>query len=465
MSSSQVELTSTLKELYSLDGGNSDDVALVYAFPNPTQLASSLPVSHKYAYQGPRTMKLSKDTMARFCLGCLAQYYGFIAGPMDLYLFDIDQTPPELAPVSNTSLAKSVPTHRSDAKRVFANLPEAQRPKLSFVEDAQTVAGVEKKKAVITPMDFLDGHGALVDQDAHWDLLSKRTLALSGLPSPPTEVIDSVLHADQTGDVAVLEKETERMLEGIASRALPFVVKLPMGLGGHAVFMVKKEEQRQSCLTILRAELPSMFESLTHENEAKKPVSLLVQDVVSGLSDGVSIFITKAGRPVYISTSEQILNERDEWSGGFMDYTRQEARGKQYHELIEKITGYVYQRGYYGPMGVDVMTDADGQQLIVDMNIRQTGSYTLGLMKKHFYEQRNLPLGGLICPIAVQGDRDHFEEKFAEEIHDGSLVIAAWCGSPRGMLGYSACGLLLGAKDREQMQALMAKVASMAVKK
>ncbi len=86
-------------------------------------------------------------------------------------------------------------------------------------------------------------------------------------------------------------------------------------------------------------------------------------------------------------------------------------------------------------------------------------------MKKHFYDQRNLPLGGLVCPIAVQGDRDHFEEKFAEEIHDGSLVIAAWCGSPRGMLGYSACGLLLGAENREQMQALMAKVASMAVKK
>ncbi|KAI4113859.1 MAG: hypothetical protein LQ345_005250 [Seirophora villosa] len=443
MAPSQVELTSTLKELYSLDGGNSDDIALVYAFPNPTQLAASLPVSHKYAYQGPRTMKLSRDTMARFCLGCLAQYYGFIAGPMDLYLFDIDQAQPELAPVSSNNWVKSVPTHRTDAERVFSELQESQRPKLHFVEDPQTVATVDKKKAVITPMDFLDGHGALVDQDAHWDLLSKRTLALSGLPSPPTEVVDSIVRADQTKDQAVLAKETDRILERIASRHLPFVVKLPMGLGGHAVFMVKKEEQRQSCLTVLRAELPSMFHSLTHENEAKTP----------------------AGRPVYISTSEQILNERDEWSGGFMDYTHQKARGEQYHELIQKVADYVYQRGYHGPMGIDVMTDAKGQQLIVDMNIRQTGSYTLGLMKKHFFEQRNLPLGGLVCPIAVQGDRDHFEGKFAEEIQAGTLVIAAWCGSPRGMSGYSACGLILGAQDREQMQALMAKVAIMAVKK
>lgn len=326
----QVELSSTLKELYSLDGGNSDDIALVYAFPNPAQLAASLPVSYKYAYQGPRTMKLSKDTMARFCLGCMAQYYGFVAGSMDLYLFDIDQTPPELAPPG-----KPVPTHRSDAERVYANLHNAQRPKLHFVEDSQTVATIDKKKAVITPMDFLDGHGALVQQDAHWDLLSKRTLALSGLPSPPTEVIGSILRPDETSDQAVLAKETDRMLGRIGSRPLPFVVKLPMGLGGHAVFMVKEEEQRQSCLTILRAELPSMFESLTPEKEANTPVSLLVQDIVPGLSDAVSIFITKTGRPVYIRTSEQIINARDEWSGGLMDYTLQEAQGEQYHELIQ----------------------------------------------------------------------------------------------------------------------------------
>ncbi|KAL8919695.1 MAG: hypothetical protein Q9208_006648 [Pyrenodesmia sp. 3 TL-2023] len=168
-------------------------------------------------------------------------------------------------------------------------------------------------------MDFLDGHGALVDQDAHWDLLSKRTLALSGLPSPPTEVIDSMLLADETSDQAVLAKETDRMVER--------------------------------------------------------------------------------------------------------------------------------------------------QQLFVDMNICQTGSYTLGLMMKHFFEQRNLPLGGLVCPIALQGGRDHIEEKFAGEIQAGTLVVAAWCESPRGILGYSACELLLGAEIREQVQTLMAQVASVAIEK
>ena len=463
----QVELTTTLKDLYALDGGNSDDIALVYAFPNQSQLATSLPISRKYAYQGPRTLKFTTDTIARICLGCLPQYYGFAAGQMDLYLFDLDKTKMEIMNHA-ISWTKPIPGPRVDAGRVYSGLQESQRPNLRFVEDHQTVAALEKKKATITPMDFLDGNSPLVDQDAHWDLLSKRTLALSDLPSPPTEVIDSVLRANQVSDEKLLGSEIDRMLARIQTRALPFVVKLPLGLGGHAVFMVDEEDKRQNCLSLLRAELPSMFQSLTPENEAKTPVSLLVQDVVPGPSDGVSIFITKAGRAVYISTSEQILDHRNQWSGGFMDYTRQEARGEQYHDLIQTIADYVYKRGYYGPMGIDVMTDEQGRQLVVDMNIRQTGSYTLGLMKKHFYEQRGLPIGGLVCPLAVRGDRDQFERRFAKEIEDGSIVIAAWCrarAGPGALFVWSACGLLLGARDREQMEALMQRLDSIAIRK
>ena len=447
----QVELTTTLEQLYSLDGGSSKNIALVYAFPYQIQLAASLPVSHKYAYQGPRTIKASKDDLARFYLGCLAQYYGFVAGPMDLHLFDLDE-PNGLQPAART--------HRIDAEDIYRQLQESQRPRLHFVEDASQVAALEQHKAVITPMDFLDGNKPLVDQEAHWDLLSKRTLALSTLPSPPTEVIDSILHPDQKADKVILDIEIDRMLKRIALRPLPFVVKLPLGLGGHAVFIVKKESQREECLTILRAELPTMFQSLTWENEAKKPVSLLIQDIVPGPSAGVSIFVTKAGRAIYISTSAQILNDRDQWNGGLMDYTAQEAQEELYHDIILKVADFAAKRGYVGPLGVDVMTDENGRQLIVDMNVRQTGSYTLGLMKKHFYELRHLPVGGLVCPVPVMGDRKSFEKRFAKEIEDGSMVVTAWCHAR----GYSACGLVLGAESRERMGLMMKEVESVAIK-
>lgn len=458
-----IELPTTLADLYSLDGGNSDDVALAYAFPNPTQVAASLPVSRKYAYQGPRTKKWAPDTLARITLACLAQYYGFVSGPMDLYLFDLDRTKMEkLAEVFSWNNPE--PWHQADARTVLQSLKPSQQPRLHFVEDSEELAASAKQKAVITPMDFLDGHSPLVDQEAHWDLLSKRTLALSNLPSPPTQVIDSVLRARDKNDEVALRDETNRMLKPIAIHPLPFVVKLPLGMGGHAVFIVKCAEERQSCLTILREELPVMFQTLTPMNEAKTPVSLLLQDMVDGSSDGVSIFITKAGRPIYISTSEQILDGRDQWSGGYMDYTRQTALGERYRDTIDKVAAYVYSRGYYGPMGVDVMTDECGQQLIVDMNVRQTGSYTLGLMKKHFYEQRNMPFAGVLVPLGILGTRDGFERKFATEIDDGTIVIASWCrgkAGPGALFTWSACGLVVGGKTRKEMESLMEKLYNM----
>jgi hypothetical protein len=459
----EIELPTTLADLYSLDGGNSDDIALAYAFPNPTQVAASLPVSRKYAYQGPRTRKWAPDTLARITLACLAQYYGFVAGRMDLYLFDLDKT--KIEKLAETfSWTKPEPWHQSDARTVFQSLKPSQQPRLHFVTESEKLAASAQQKAVITPMDFLDGHGPLVDQETHWDLLSKRTLALSDLPSPPTQVIDAVLRAADRDDEVALQSEIDRMLEPIASHSFPFVVKLPLGMGGHAVFIVKDAEERRNCLTILRKELPAMFQALTPMNEAKTPVSLLLQEMVNGPSDGVSIFITKAGRPIYISTSEQILDVHDQWSGGYMDYTRQTALGEKYRSTIDKVAAYVFSRGYYGPMGVDVMTDKHGQQLVVDMNVRQTGSYTLGLMKKHFYEQRNLPFAGLLVPLGILGTRENFEEKFATEIDDGTIVIASWCrgkAGPGALFTWSACGLLVGGKTRKEMEVLMEKLYNM----
>jgi len=54
-----VELSTTLSDLYSLDGGDANDVALLYTIPAPSKRALSLscPQSLKYAYQSPKSTK------------------------------------------------------------------------------------------------------------------------------------------------------------------------------------------------------------------------------------------------------------------------------------------------------------------------------------------------------------------------------------------------------------------------
>lgn len=403
--------------------------------------------------------KQDSEIMALFCLGCVAQYFGFVAGPMDLWLFDPDK--------SEHEPAEDIRPHRADAQRVYAALNEQQRPRLHFAGSADEVATLPQKKAVINPVDFLDGRGPLVDQAVHWDLMSKRSLALSDLPSPPTEVIDTLLRPHQVTDASLVADEVARMLAPIEAHAVPFVVKMPLGLGGHSVFMVRDEARRAACLRVLREELPSMLRALTPENEAVTPPSLLLQQVVRGGTVGVSVFVTRAGRAVFLSCADQIIDEGDNWAGGVIDYAAQEALGDRYRDTIELVASYVYRRGYHGPMGVDVMVDEAGRQLIVDMNIRQTGDLTLGLLGRHFWDERGLQYGGLIAAMCVQGDRDQFEKTFAQEVESGALVIAgwtrAWAAGPEGDFVWSICSLLVGAKDKGQLQLLMDRIGSVAI--
>lgn len=404
-------------------------------------------------------MRQDSNIMALFCLGCVAQYFGFVAGPMELWLFDPDQGAHEPA--------SEVRPHRIDAQRVYAALNEGQRPRLHFAESAAQVAASPQKKAVITPVDFLDGHRPLIDQAVQWDLQSKRSLALSDLPSPPTEVMDTILRPSQVADATLVAGEAARMLAPIETHVLPFVVKLPLGLGGHAVFMVRDETRRASCLQVLRDELPFMLQNLTAENEILTPPSLLLQEVIPGDTVGVSLFVTKAGRAVFISCIDQIIDDGDNWAGGVVDFTRQEALGDTYHDTIEMVAAYAFERGYWGPMGVDIMTDGTGRQIIIDMNIRQTGDFTLGLMGRHFWKDRGLPCAGLVPALAVQGDRDQFENTFYDVIATGALIIVGWCRSwgpgPEGDFVWSTCSLIVGAKDRDRLQQLMARINDVAM--
>lgn len=311
-------------------------------------------------------------------------------------------------------------------------------------------------------MDVLDAGTPLIAQDAHWALLSKRDLALAGteaLPSPKTDVVDSLLlpgAAEKAGEEEV-KAEVDRMLAPVATRPLPFVVKMPHGLGSHAVFILRSEASRGECLRVLREELPWMLRGAT----AATPVSLLLQDFVGGASLGVSAFVTRSGRAVFLACAEQILGADDCWAGGLVDYRRQGELEARYRDVVERVARYVFERGYWGPMGVDVMVDeGTGRQVIVDMNIRHTGDLTLGLMRRHLWEDLGLPVAWLDPAMVVRGDRDRFEEVFREEMESGAMVIAGWCHvEGEGGFMYSIGGVVVGAKDREELQRIIDRVA------
>lgn len=459
-----ITLDQTLFDLYSLDGGKGHEVGFVMAVPPPgPQVAPSFPKPIKYAYQSPRYPKLDNDIYARICLGSAAQYHAFQTGPIPLYLFDVE--PPKSGFFAKLT---AVPGHREDAERVYSQLNAAQRPDVRFISEPSDIkrAG-DTKLFSYTPLDILDGRTLTVDTDVHYKLLSKRTLAYAPLTSPRSDVIDSTLSHEEAKDPLLVASEVEKMLAPIRQRDLPFVVKVPQAVGGQGVFVLKDEADRADCIEGLQGETASMIRSINAANEHLNPACLILQDMLPGVPRGLNLFVTKTGRSVWVSCTEPILDERNYWSGAFVDFNRQKHWEEYYGETARQISKYVFDQGYYGPLGADIMLDENNKQHVIDLNVRLTGSYILGLMRNHF-TSRGLNCASLLTPLAVRGDRNAFEEQFSKELEEGRLVITGWThgrGGPGGIFKYSLGSLVVGGEDQTSMLAMMETVNAIRIRK
>ncbi|EME40771.1 hypothetical protein DOTSEDRAFT_74350 [Dothistroma septosporum NZE10] len=449
----QVKLDWTLSDLYSLDGGDPNKVALVLSGPIPfAPVSKSLPANTKYVYQSPGAPDLGKDVYARVSLGNGTQNHYFAAGPINVHLFDIDH--PRYDEENNC--VESPPSHHTDAMRTFAALVPEQRPRLNFIakhDEFQLAPGVSVNP--YPPMDFLDAHPCVVDQEVHYGLMSKRDLALSHLSTPATRVIDSTLAAKDKHDTIKVEAEVQRFVQAVRDEPLPFVIKLPQSATGQGVWVVKHESERQTRLTTVENAVIAMINDLNPSNEHLHVVSLLIQQLVDGRTNNMSVFITATGRPVFLSCCEQILDENGVWKASTINYTRQQELEAEFQNITKEVAAHVYEQGFTGAMGFDVMTNAEGKQLVVDMNIRITGDVFMGPLKSH-YEQRGMEHSYLMSPLAFAGDRDAFETLFSDEIQSGQLIILGWCRGKVRQIGatYSICSVSVGGKDMTDMLTL-----------
>ncbi len=66
-------------------------------------------------------------------------------------------------------------------------------------------------------------------------------------------------------------------------------------------------------------------------------------------------------------------------------------------------------------MGADIMTDADGRQLVIDLNVRVTGSHSLGALRGHF-ARLGLNVATTLSCLMLRLTRDEFQEEFREEL-------------------------------------------------
>jgi len=453
-----ITLDSTLYDLYAEDNNAyAGDVALVYALPSAeVQIHKSIPLSRKYTYQSPLSWANDGDKLARMFLQVVPQMFGFIAGNLPLFMFDLDEMNIESYP-HEAGLPEGIQKYREDAFDVMNQLESSQRPNLTFINSPSDILLAQNvKAAIISPIDCLTYLPLLVDPDGQYLIQSKRNLATSAVSTPASEVIDTHLRPGVVYDNHEIEGEVFRMVEPIQGHALPFVVKMAQSLAGQGTFVVRSETARERAISVLTTALPQVLRQLDVSNARLYPSSLVIQQFVYGEAVALSLFVTRTGRSIFIGCSRQLIDAEGHWGGGFISYGDQDRLKHLHAGIADELANYCHKHGYFGPIATDVMMSEDGHMLAIDPNPRVGGSTPLGLLKTHFAVERGMQEAAIFFPLLLKCSRGEFNKLFASELQEGSVIVAGWCHDR--LTNHSETSIIVGAKTQAELAELISRI-------
>ncbi|KAF7712762.1 Solid-state culture specific protein [Penicillium ucsense] len=448
-----VVLDYTLHDLYHADDQDYD-ICMVnaYAPPPSIPLAAHIPAIKQFPVQAPLCPAYDQDELTRTILHLVAQRFAFCAGPMRILVLESE---------SLKSHCSSHGRSQADISKVFSQLQEKQRPLPSFVpisDLSKFRLDAKTKLAVTGPLDWFSHIPQVIDPRIHYNLLSKRGLAKSGLPTPRTIVIDTVLSPTEPFTDKDLQREIARMTKPILEHPIPFIVKVPRITGvGQGTFIVHTEADRSSVYDVFLEEVKLMLLALNPANECLQPCNVIIQEMVPGETASLNFFVTQTGRAIFNCCNHQEVDDAYIWSGGLVSYNEQAVLESQYRGTMDAVAHFLYKHGYYGPAGVDIMTDETGAQFVVDLNVRITATYHLGPLRGHF-TRRGFSEAAAMSTFRLTCTQAEFESHFAEELCSGSLVLTAWVHLQEASL----VTMTVAARDRTGLQEIVQKVSMFA---
>ncbi|KAI5460482.1 hypothetical protein BGZ63DRAFT_414690 [Mariannaea sp. PMI_226] len=411
-----VVLDTTLHDLYRVDNDSEHEPTLVYA---PFHVYHRGTFTKFIYHAGLRLAQpiATNEEVVKLRLRTTPQRHLFAAGQMPVVILTSSQR--ELEKAQDAVSIDMISMQKSSSV-----LPRDQRPNVTFWSKPRDIPLKPGSEIALSrPADCLSHLPHLIAPEVHYEILSKRGLAQSGLPTPPSTVVDTVLQPDEMKDRTKTSIEAARMLLEVEKFKLPFVLKFPQS-SGKGTFIISSEVERFQLTEMLRPQLQQMLEQVTEVNHQLHPCSLVLQDYIAGKVVALSLFITRKGRPIFVGCCKQKFNDDGQWTGGSISYAKQDRLHRLYAGSMDKTALFLHQKGYYGPAGIDILTNASGEQYIIDLNVRITGTFNLGLVAGHFTKRG---LGRAMVEAAYFScSRVTFEEAFAREIQDGRIIITAW---------------------------------------
>ncbi len=308
---------------------------------------------------------------------------------------------------------------------VYSELP----PPLALLEHWRHVLGDravpnwtgiidEAELITLFPHQSISGEAQVIKPESYYRLHSKEVI--EKIDCPQAAVLDQIV--------------------------APCILKLTHGYAGLSNFFVREEDDAAEVLAEIQKKWP----------DATYVVNSIIEDIQSDV--GVQYYLKKDGTVVWLGFTEQRFDEGGKWSGGCFSAEAQDRRFDELEKMIKPTAAYLHTEGYFGVVGIDVVTDGAGQQFLVDVNPRLTG-ITPFLMSSRMFAAQGLGEGIYLASFKFMGSLDQLISK-AESFHRSQsparVVVLSAFEDPSEK--FTTCHLSVTSESQSQNQAVLSQL-------
>ena len=191
--------------------------------------------------------------------------------------------------------------------------------------------------------EALTSHKRTVDPDTLYKLLSRRYLALSGLPTPETSIPD----LDDSLDS--VEGKLSMAVSWIRTFSLPRVFKTQQGMSSVGTFLIRTEDERESLIdSISEHSLRTTLESVNAANAYLCPSSILSQKMITQAQEcfATSFFVCRNGNGIFLGACRQTMDSRSNaWLGATIKYRDQDRLRRRLWPVVSQLAKYLHKEG------------------------------------------------------------------------------------------------------------------------
>lgn len=418
----RIRLDTTLADIYEANGIKGPFIVTMYCVFGHMDLHPAFPRELVYPEDEepvPYDTNNQKDIdrLRKIILGLKPLRRAFGLGNMDVIVFAPNIT-------------------ESSMQKALSQLDHQQRHRPQVIDlDSEDVherlMQITKGRKLLfwRPQGWMNEHVCLLDPQEMFDINSKTFLITSGMHTPRSEMID--LRSMRFDDSSCVFR----------TQTLPFVVKLCRAGCGFGTFIVKTEAQRNKMLASLG----------TYRARGTTGVILseyidLVQDLSVHFVVGAPGTLHDRSNPLIIGVTVQMLTSDGKWVGGHIDYSMQTALQQHVWETIRDTTQRLPET-FRGWAGVDIVEDKHGEQWVVDLNARFTGSMPICFMSHHFWRDRQLPLAQFAA-LEYPGTVDTVYGRLQPLVQTGKVVVTATAEIEEGL---NMADVVWGGKNPEDL--------------